>query len=261
LIEDEISASRQLAELTGLLTKRGFLAASEEAQEILVCAGADDERLEQLVTRRLAGEPLAWITGSVSFCDVEVSVEPGVYVPRWHTESLARRAVACLPTQGTAIDLCTGSGAIAKVMMTERPGARIVACDLDQRAVACAARNGVDVYAGDLFAGLPTRLHADVIVGVVPYVPTGELGLLQRDTFTFESSLGYDGGPDGTALLRRAITDSRRFLRLGGTLLLELGGSQAQVLRRQLRRLRFRDIAVLHDEEGDPRGIAAKLAV
>lgn len=255
-----ISASTELAALTELLTERGFLAASEEAHELLVCAGADDERLEQLVARRLAGEPLAWITGSVSFCGVEVSVEPGVYVPRWHTEPLARRAVTCLPAQGTAIDLCTGSGAIARVMMTERPRARIVACDVDERAVACAARNGVDAYAGDLFAALPTPLQADVIVGVVPYVPTGELGLLQRDTFTFESSLAYDGGPDGTAVLRRAITDSWRFLRPGGRLLLELGGSQAQVLRPQLRRLRFRNIAVLHDEEGDSRGIEATLA-
>ena len=260
LIEDGISASTQLAALTALLTKRGFLAASEEAQELLVCAGGDDEQLEQLVTRRIAGEPLAWITGSVWFCGVEVSVQPGVYVPRWHTESLARRAVACLPAPGMAIDLCTGSGAIAKLMMTERPRARIVACDVDERAVACAARNGVDAYAGDLFAALPTPMKADVIVGVVPYVPTGELGLRQRDTFTFESSLAYDGGTDGTAVLRRAITDSHRFLRPGGTLLLELGGAQAQVLRRQLHRLRFRNIAVLHDEEGNPRGIEATLA-
>ncbi|HEX6387794.1 MAG TPA: methyltransferase, partial [Solirubrobacteraceae bacterium] len=151
-------------------------------------------------------------------------VDPGVYVPRWHSEQLAERAAARLPADGVAIDLCTGSGAIAKLLMTRRPGARVVATDVDGRAVACARANGVEAYEGDLFAPLPAGLVADVVVGVVPYVPTAELGLLQRDTFTFETTLGYEGGADGTDVLRRVITEAP--LRPGGALLLELGGDQ-----------------------------------
>jgi release factor glutamine methyltransferase len=204
---------------------------------------------------------LAWITGSVSFCGVEIRVDPGVYVPRCQSELLARRAVARLPGNGTAIDLCTGAGAIAKTLMTYSHGARVVACDIDERAVACATANGVEVYRGDMFAAVPRTLEGavDVVVGIVPYVPTPELGLLQRDTFAFESALSYDGGRDGTEILRRVLTDSPRFLRGGGALLLELGGEQADALRSDLARLGYVDVRVLVDD-GDVRGVEATLA-
>ncbi len=132
-----------------------------------------------------------------------------------------------------AIDLCTGTGAVAKTLATCRPGARVVASDLDERAVACAAANGVEAYCGDLFAPLPRSLEGcvHVVVGVVPYVPTPALGLLARDTLAFESPLSYDGGPDGTEVLRRVLSECPRFLRHGGALLLELGGEQAEALR------------------------------
>ena len=73
-------------------------------------------------------------------------------------------------------------------------------------------------------------------------MPTPDLPLLQRDTLTFESTLSYDGGQDGTALLRRVVADSPRFLRRGGALLLELGGEQADALRDDLARLRYVDV-------------------
>jgi release factor glutamine methyltransferase len=166
-----------------------------------------------------------------------------------------------LPATGTAIDLCTGSGAIARVLMTRRPGARVVASDIDERAVACAAANGVRVYCGDLFVPIPRALEGrvDVIVGVVPYVPTSALPTLQRDTFAFESTLSYDGGRDGTDILRRVVRESPRFLRRGGALLLELGGRQGDELRDDLARLGYVDVSVLHDDEGDVRGIESRL--
>jgi release factor glutamine methyltransferase len=117
----------------------------------------------------------------------------------------------------------------------------------------------VEVHRGDLLAPLPRALEGrvDVVVGVVPYVPTGDLRLLHRDALTFESTLSYDGGEDGTALLRRVVADSPRFLRPGGALLLELGGEQADALRDDLVRLHYVDVDVLRDEEGDVRGIDA----
>jgi len=90
-------------------------------------------------------------------------------------------------------------------------------------------------------------------------VPTSALPLLQRDTFAFESPLSYDGGHDGTDILRCVLTDSPRFLRRGGALLLELGGEQADVLDDDLARLGYVDISVLVDEDGDVRGIEATL--
>ncbi len=258
----------RLGALVSTLSTAGFVAPEEEANELLARAGDDDLLLDVLVGRRLTGEPLAWITGRVSFCDLELRVDPGVYVPRWQTEQLARRAVELLPPAGTAVDLCTGTGAIARVLLAApRPGQawrqdgrrRVMATDLDQRAVACARANGVEAYCGDLFAPLPGDLEGqvDLVVAVVPYVPTPALALLQRDTLTFESPLSYDGGPDGTDILRRVLAESPRYLRPGGTILLELGGEEADALTGDLSRLGYVDVALLLDDDDDVRGLEA----
>lgn len=97
------------------------------------------------------------------------------------------------------------------------------------------------------------------MVAVVPYVPSAELALLQRDTLRFESPLAYDGGGDGTEILKAVISESTRFLRPGGRLLLEIGGHQDLHLRGDLERLGYRKVTLLHDEEGDLRGLAATL--
>jgi release factor glutamine methyltransferase len=254
-----VALPSELEALAALLSARGFVAAEEEAEELLARAAGDTEVLDSLVKRRLTGEPLAWITGSVVFCELHIRVDPGVYVPRWQSEPLARRAVERLSSNGRAIDVCTGTGAIAKALTVNRPHAWVVASDLDERAVACARSNGVEAYCGDLFAPVPRAFegHADVVTGVVPYVPTPELAFLQRDTLAFESPASYDGGDDGTRVLRRVIADSPRFLRRGGALLLELGGEQADLLEVDLVRNGFVDVARLVDEEGDARGIEA----
>ncbi len=247
--------------LVTLLSGAGCVAAEEEAQELLKCAAGHAELLDSLVRRRLTGEPLAWVTGSVSFCGLEIRVDPGVYVPRWQSEPLVRRAIARLPANGTGIDLCTGTGAVAKTLASNRLDARVVASDIDERAVACACANGVEVYGGDLFAPLPRLLEGrvDVVVAVVPYVPTPALQLLPHDTLAFESQQSYDGGLDGTDILRRVLSESPRFLRPGGALLLELGGDQATALYDDMGSFGYVDITVLFDEDGDVRGVEATL--
>jgi release factor glutamine methyltransferase len=249
----------RLRALVSTLSTAGFVAPDEEAHELLARAGDDDALLDALVGRRLTGEPLAWITGRISFCDLELRVDPGVYVPRGQTELVARRAVELLPADGTAVDLCTGTGAIALTLCAAHPGARVMATDTDGRAVACARANGVEAYCGDLFAPLPGALdgQVDLVVGVVPYVPTPALALLQRDTLTFESPLSYDGGPDGTDILRRVLTESPRYLRPGGAVLVELGGDEADALSGDLSRLGYVDVGLLLDEDDDVRGLEA----
>jgi release factor glutamine methyltransferase len=245
-------------ELAELLARNGFVAPDEEAEELRAAAAGDGERLRALVERRLTGEPLAWITNHVEFCGFDVWIDREVYVPRWHTESLARRAAARLDEDCTALDLCTGCGAVAMVMLAT--GAQVCASDISERAVICAEANGVPAYLGDLFEPVdPDRDDVlpvpplDVITAVVPYVPTHDLPLLQRDTFAFETTLAYDGGEDGLTLLRRVIAEAPAWLRPGGALLLELGGRQAE----ELDLSAFTDVTPIHDEEGDVRGIEA----
>jgi release factor glutamine methyltransferase len=248
-------------ELTEQLSRAGCVAAEDEAHELVACAGGDESTLRALAGRRLAGEPLAWITGQADFGGQSVCVHSGVYVPRWQSIALARRAATRLPAGGRAIDLCTGSGAVAMALQTVRPSAHVVATDSDARAIACARANGVEAYQGDLFAAVPSsfRCETDVVVAVVPYVPSTEFHLLPRDTLEFEDAAHYDGGLDGTDTLRRVITDAPGFLRPGGGLLLELGGDQASLLRSTLAKAGFHSVATWSDEDGDQRGLAATL--
>jgi release factor glutamine methyltransferase len=241
------------------LEAAGFVAAEEEADELLQASGNDARALAALMPRRLAGEPLAWLVGRAPFAGLAVSVRPGVYVPRWQSTELALRAVARLPESGVAADVCTGSGAIALVLRQGRPRARIVATDIDPSAVENARANGVEVYEGDLLSPLPSMLKGqlDVVVAVVPYVPTAALALLPHDTLTFEDVGHYDGGPDGTTLLERVATDAPAYLRPGGRLILELGGDQAERLAPLLDRLGYGSLESWSDGEGDVRGVEA----
>ncbi|HEX6539309.1 MAG TPA: putative protein N(5)-glutamine methyltransferase [Candidatus Dormibacteraeota bacterium] len=227
----------------------------------MAASGGHESLLAAMLARRLAGEPLAWITGSVTFCGLEIRIHPGVYVPRPHTEALALRGADHLPGDGVAIDVCTGSGAVAVTLQRQRPAASVLATDLDERAVSCARANGVHALRGDLVRPVPRALAGcvDVVTAVVPYVPTAELEFLQRDTFTFESPLAYDGGADGARLLRRVIRGSTRVLRGGGVLLLELGGDQAELIAPDLYRAGYTRDRVLRDDDGDVRGVEATL--
>jgi release factor glutamine methyltransferase len=94
----------------------------------------------------------------------------------------------------------------------------------------------------------------------VPYVPTGALGLLARDTLTFETAAHYDGGAEGTALLVRVVAEAPRFLRPGGALVLELGGDQAEQLGAAMEGRGYAEIETWCDGDGDVRGIEGTLA-
>jgi release factor glutamine methyltransferase len=181
-------------------------------------------------------------------------------VPRWQTEPMAVEAATRLGDHGVAVDLCTGAGAIAVVLGRRRPAARVLATDVDPRAVACARANGVDVYEGDLAAGLPTDVHGavDVVTAVVPYVPSEALHLLPRDVVAYEPRAALDGGPGGTRELERAVAAAAALLRPGGSLLLELGGDQADVLRPVLAGHRYGDVELRHDGDGDLRALLAR---
>lgn len=248
--------------LVARLAVAGCVAPDEEAEELQAAAAGDPGRLARLLARRLNGEPLAWLTGRVSFAGHVVRVERGVYVPRWQSEPLARRAAARLPETGRAVDLCTGSGAVAVVLARARPRARVVATDLDLAACACAAANGVAVFAGHLDEPLPTDLvgTVDVVTAVAPYVPTEALALLPHDVLAYEPRRALDGGPGGAAVLEEAVWAANRLLRPGGWLLLELGADQDRALAPVLATAGFGEVELLADEDGDLRGLEARRA-
>jgi release factor glutamine methyltransferase len=183
-----------------------------------------------------------------------------VFVPRPHTQPLARRAASLLPPIGVAVDLCTGSGAVAAVLASVRPRATVMATDIDPVAVACARRNGVRALEGDLDEPLSAALRGrvDVMTAVVPYVPTEELHLLPRDVLANEPRRALDGGRRGTRMLVRAAQAAVRWLRPGGSLLIEIGGDQADELMTTLEDVGFSEIRVHRDGEGQDRAIEAR---
>jgi release factor glutamine methyltransferase len=242
------------------LAAAGCVAPEEEADELLRAAGEDGGSIGELVARRRRGEPLEWIVGSVVFCGIRILVDRGVYVPRTQTQALARRAASLLPATGTAVDLCTGSGAVAAVLRSARPGATVLATDRDQAAVACARSNGVTALVGDLDEPLPPSLEGrvDVMTAVAPYVPTEELHLLPRDVVAHEPRHALDGGPRGMMLLERIAERSVRWLRPGGHVLLELGGDQARALGATMTRLGLSEGRVHRDADGRDRAMEAR---
>ena len=194
-------------------------------------------------------------------------MHPGVYVPRWQSLELARRAADRLPDDdgragraGRAIDLCTGSGAIAVALSAARPHACVVATDLDPRAVSCARANGVEAHQGDLFEPVPAAFGGatDVVVSVVPYVPTPAAPPSPRhvDLRGCVPLRRRPGGPRPSAPGRRR---GATFPPPAGALLLELGGEQADALTGALVQAGFGSVTTWHDEDGDLRGLEATL--
>ena len=210
------------------------------------------------VQRREDGEPLAWITGSTTFCGRRYGVVPGVYVPRLQTEALARRAADVLPEGGRALDLCCGSGVIAAHLHATVPSAFVVGADVDAAAVRCARRNGVVAVRSDLADAIRGVRSFDVITAVAPYVPAGELRFLPRDVQRFEPRRALDGGADGLDVVRRVVDAARRLLAPGGHLLLELGGDETEGVVACLAAAGLDVGEVWADDDGQPRGCHAR---
>lgn len=213
------------------LRDAGFFDAEAEADDLIAVA-RDSTHLSTLVARRLTGEPAEWIVGSTEFLGLSLTITPGVYVPRWHTEAMARHAASHLDDGAVALDLCTGSGAIAAYLRSARPTARVLATDIDATAVACARANGVEAYAGDLFEPLPSLLRGEVglVVAVPPYVPEAMLAYLPRDVVAHEPRRALVGGTDGLDVVARVIDGAAVWLRTGGALVIEVGIDQVAVV-------------------------------
>lgn len=216
-------------------------------------------RFEALLARRLAGEPVAYLTGRREFYGRAFEVGPAVLIPRPETERLVELALERLPP-GEAVsvlDLGTGSGCIAITLALERPQTRVTAVDRSSAALAIARRNAdildatVEFLDSDWFAALGGR-RFDVIVANPPYVASGDSHLRQGD-LRFEPASALAAGADGLEDLRALAAAAPAHLVPGGSLLLEHGWDQAQAVRKLLHAAGFADPATWQDLAGQPR--------
>ncbi|MEV2197440.1 putative protein N(5)-glutamine methyltransferase [Streptomyces phaeochromogenes] len=219
------------AHVVTALRSAGCVFAEDEARLILSTARTPAE-LTVMVDRRVAGLPLEHVLGWAEFRGLRIAVEPGVFVPRRRTEFLVEQAVALAPEAPVVVDLCCGSGAVGAALAAALPGAELHAADVDPAAVRCARRNvgaGAHVHEGDLFDALPRALRGRVgiLAANVPYVPSGEVGLLPPEARDHEPLVALDGGGDGLDVLRRVAVEAPRWLAPGGSLLVETSERQA----------------------------------
>jgi release factor glutamine methyltransferase len=275
-----------LAWTTDYLKSKGNEAAKREAElllaHVLGCTRVDlfvrfeelpseaqRTRFRELIQRRIAGWPVAYLVGTREFYLLPFDVDPRVLIPRPDTETLVGEALKRLKplTAPTVLELGTGSGCIAVSIAHQKKDAHITATDISPDALTVAqgnaARHGVadriTFLQGDLFDPLPPGSTFDLIVSNPPYIAQGEFAGLPPDVRDHEPRSALDGGPDGLAFYRRIANSATSFLKSGGSLLLEIGYTQDAAVRGLLgERPELEVGGTLKDMGGHPRVVTAK---
>jgi release factor glutamine methyltransferase len=233
-------------------------------------------QLRTLLQQRIAGIPLAHLTGRQQFMGLELQVSGDALIPREETELLGHAALTQLrniireKNSATVIDVCTGSGNLALALAHHAPLARVWAADLSETAVALAQRNAknlslddrVTFRAGDLLSPFDTpEFHGkvDLLVCNPPYISSGKVDVMAGEIIGHEPRLAFDGGPLGIRILQRLIAEAPRFLKANGVLAFEIGLGQARGIRKRLEQHGdYADIVEITDAEGNVRALTAR---
>jgi release factor glutamine methyltransferase len=196
-------------------------------------SAADVEQVESFMRRRLAGEPVARITGTREFWGLPFIVTPDVLVPRPETETVVETALALIGPDRSAspriLDIATGSGAILLALLGALPNAQGTGTDIDLRALGVARRNAEHLGLADRAAfivsdyGSALSGRFDLVVSNPPYIATSQIAALDREVRDHDPRHALDGGPDGLCAYRAIVADAMRLLAPGGCLVLEIG--------------------------------------
>ena len=229
---------------------------------------------EALLLRRLAREPVAYITGTQEFWSLDFVVTPDVLIPRPDTERLVEVALLCAATipAGKPLwiaDLCTGSGAVAISLASELPSAQVCAMDISPAALAIARGNAeahqvaarMQFFTGDLFEALApgAAVRFDLVVSNPPYVRRAEIVALAPEVSRWEPRVALDGGVDGLDFYRRIAAAAPDYLSEQGVLALEIGADMAgKVSAICADTGRYRKIEIFQDYAGRDRVILAE---
>lgn len=220
----------------------------------------------EVVKRRANKEPISYITGIREFWSLDISVGPGVLIPRPETELLVESCLARVGEKGRLLDVGVGSGAISLAFLSERPQWTAVGIDKSSLAVDAARRNArrlnladrIDILESDFFSTLGTELFS-LIVSNPPYIPSAEVPSLMHDVSRYEPWEALDGGKDGLDVFRLLAEQGHLFLDEGGRIAAEFGVGQGSAVESIfIASGQYDYIEILSDYAGLPRIFTAK---
>lgn len=268
------------------LLEENVTQASLEARE-LVCAVSQKSReqlindyqiyvpseveaaAEELLSRRLAGEPLAYLIGKWDFYGLELEITRDVLIPRADTEILAQKAVEYIngrKGETRLLDLCTGSGCLGLAVVGHTEDCRAVLADVSPKALKVARTNArrhdrsgrVSCVLADALAPAPLSLGAfDLIVCNPPYIPGGDLEALDPSVSRYEPALALDGGPDGLSFYRAVASGWKHAVKSGGRVMFECGFGQARAVCAILERCGYGEMEITRDLNDIERVVSA----
>ena len=218
---------------------------------------AELDILRPLVARRGNREPLQHIIGDTSFRGFVIKCDPRALIPRPETESLVDMAKDALKgiENPFVVEIGTGTGAISIAYAKEIEGAKVLATDISEDALALARENAqanglgdtlnfakgdlldavtleaIKKATGDVFGEASTKI--DCLIANLPYIPDGEKGKLQPEVDKFDPALALYGGPDGLDLVRKLLSQTEDKMNTGASILLEIGSEQAEILKNE----------------------------
>ena len=230
-----------------------------------------DRAVRDMVARRVAGEPVAYITGGWEFYGVPLDITQDVLIPRMDTEVLVQAAIELFRGRNAKpriLDLCAGSGCVGCAMGVHMPGARVVMVDNSQKALSVCRKNIVKnklevrvmCVEADVTEKPPMLLGKfDLITCNAPYIPSAELVGLDPSVRDYEPVAALDGGEDGLDVIRPVVKHWKSCLKDNGVIMLEIGEGQAPAVTELLNQAGFRRVGALQDTGGTDRVIVGLL--
>lgn len=229
------------------------------------------QKADEMLARRIEGEPLAYITGETDFYGITIKLTPDVLIPRTDTELLVETAIYSLhgkKMDARVIDLCAGSGCVGCAIAKELPAARVTLADDSREALAVAKQNiylnklnpRVSCIEIDALLAPPLMLGSfDLLVCNPPYIPTADLETLDDSVRKHEPIHALDGGEDGLKFYDAILRHWKNTLRPGGIMMFEVGINQAESVCSMMEEAGLKGVYRIKDTQGIDRVCFGKL--